>query len=104
MNIPNETIVKFKNGTELHMPSGIYEKISFDKDSIVELKWEENGTDYKVQFSFDDVLYIAKTTQSTSKEKQVFKAEIDGKTVLECVSGGITSAVQKSIRDTDGED
>lgn len=51
MNIQNETIVKFKNGTELHMPSGIYEKISFDKDSIMELKWEENGMDYKVQFS-----------------------------------------------------
>lgn len=50
MNIPSETIVKFKNGTELHMPSGIYEKISFDKDSIMELKWEENGMDYKVQF------------------------------------------------------
>lgn len=65
MNIPSETIVKFKNGTELHMPSGIYEKISFDKDSIMELKWEENGIDYKVQFFFDDVLYIAETTQST---------------------------------------
>lgn len=49
------------------MPSSIYEKISFDKDSIMELKWEENGMDYKVQFFFDDVLYIAKTTQSTSK-------------------------------------
>lgn len=67
VNIPSETIVKFKNGTELHMPSGIYEKISFDKDSIMELKWEENGMDYNVQFFFDDVLYIAKTTQSTSK-------------------------------------
>lgn len=67
VNIQNETIVKFKNGTELHMPSGIYEKISFDKDSIMELKWEENGMDYKVQFFFGDVLYIAKTTQSTSK-------------------------------------
>lgn len=69
MNIQNETIVKFKNGTELHMPSGIYEKISFDKDSIMELKWEENGMDYKVQFFFGDVLYIANTTttQSTSK-------------------------------------
>lgn len=67
VNIPSETIVKFKNGTELHMPSGIYEKISFDKDSIMELKWEENGIDYKVQFFFDDVLYIAETTQSTSK-------------------------------------
>lgn len=49
------------------MPSGIYEKISFDKDSIMELKWEENGMDYKVQFFFGDVLYIAKTTKSTSK-------------------------------------
>lgn len=67
VNIPNETIVKFKNGTKLHMPSGIYEKISFDKDSIIELKWEENDMDYKVQFLFDDVLYIAETTQSTSK-------------------------------------
>lgn len=67
VNIPSETIVKFKNGTELHMPSGIYEKISFDKDSIMELKWEENGMDYKVQFFFCDVLYIAETTQSTSK-------------------------------------
>ena len=56
MNIQNETIVKFKNRTELHMPSSIYEKISFDKDSIMELKWEENGMDYKVQFFFYDVL------------------------------------------------
>lgn len=67
MNIPGETIVKFKNGTVLHMPFEMYEEISFDKDSIMELKWEENGMDYKVQFFFDDVLYIAKTTQSTSK-------------------------------------
>ena len=104
MNIPNETIVKFKNGTELHMPSGIYEKISFDKDSIIELKWEENDMDYKVQFLFDDVLYIAETIQSTSKKNQVFKAIIDGKSIAECVSDGITSAVQKSIRDTDVED
>ena len=100
MNIPSETIVKFKNGTVLHMPFEMYEEISFDKNSIMELEWEEeNGISCKVQFSFDDVLYISRVTQSTPKEKQVFKAEIDGKTVSECVSDGVASAIQNSIDD-----
>lgn len=68
VNIPSETIVKFKNGTELHMPLEMYEKIPFDKETITEFEWEENGTNCKVQFSLDDVLYIARTTQSTSKD------------------------------------
>ena len=68
MNIPSETIFKFKNGTELHTPLDVYEQISFDKNSIVELKWEENGMEYKVQFFFDEVLYIGRKTQIASKD------------------------------------
>lgn len=41
MNIPGETIVKFKNGTVLHMPFEMYEEISFDKKSITELEFKK---------------------------------------------------------------
>ena len=39
-----------------------------------------------------------------SKKKRIFETNIDGKSISKCVSNGITSAVQKSIRDTDVED
>lgn len=39
-----------------------------------------------------------------SKKKRIFETNIDGKSISKCVSDGITSAVQKSIRDTDVED
>ena len=45
-----------------------------------------------------------RTILNASEANQTFKAKIDGKTVSECVFDGITSAVQKSIRDTDVED
>lgn len=104
MNIPDETIVKFKNGTVLHMPFEMYEEISFDKKSITELEFKKSGIICKVKFSFDDVLYVMRTILNASEANQTFKAKIDGKTVSECVFDGITSAVQKSIRDTDVED
>lgn len=40
----------------------------------------------------------------SSKKKHIFEINIDGKSISKCVSDGITSAVQKSIRDTDVED
>lgn len=34
-----------------------------------------------------------------SKKKRIFETNIDGKSILKCVSDGITSAVQNSIDD-----
>lgn len=69
MKIADETIIKFKNGETLRVPAEVYEKINFDKQSIVEYGWNENGIDNKIQFSLKDVLYIGRTAKSTSVEK-----------------------------------
>lgn len=69
MKISDETIIKFKNGETLRVPAEVYEKINFDKQSIVEYGWNENGIDNKIQFSLKDVLYIGRTAKSTSMEK-----------------------------------
>lgn len=69
MKISDETIIKFKNGETLRVPAEVYEKINFDKQSIVEYGWNENGIDNKIQFSLKDVLYIGRTAKSTSVEK-----------------------------------
>lgn len=69
MKIADETIIKFKNGETLRVPAEVYEKINFDKQSIVECGWNENGINSKIQFSLKDVLYIGRTAKSTSKEK-----------------------------------
>lgn len=68
MKIADETIIKFKNGETLRVPAEVYEKINFDKQSIVECGWNENGINSKIQFSLKDVLYIGRTAKSTSKE------------------------------------
>lgn len=69
MKIADETIIKFKNGETLRVPAEVYEKINFDKQSIIECGWNENGINSKIQFSLKDVLYIGRTAKSTSKEK-----------------------------------
>lgn len=69
MKIADETIIKFKNGETLRVPAEVYEKINFDKQSIVECGWNENGINSKIQFSLEDVLYIGRTAKSTSGKK-----------------------------------
>jgi hypothetical protein len=69
VKIADETIIKFKSGETLRVPAEVYEKINFDKQSIVEYEWNENGINNKIQFSLKDVLYIGRTTKSTSGEK-----------------------------------
>lgn len=66
MKIACETIVKFKNGEKLYMPSEMYEELDFKKDGNTECSWTECGYDCKVQFYWEDVLYIARTTRNTS--------------------------------------
>jgi hypothetical protein len=74
------------------------------RNQLQNLNLKKSGIICKVKFSFDDVLYVMRTILNASEANQTFKAKIDGKTVSECVFDGITSAVQKSIRDTDVED
>lgn len=50
MKIADETIIKFKNGETLRVPAEVYEKINFDKQSIVEYEWNENGINNKFSF------------------------------------------------------
>ena len=91
----DETIVKFKNGEKLYMPSEMYEELEFKRDGSVECSWTENGHNCKAQFSWEDVLYIARTTRNTSKID-----DYSEKIIAECVADGVCSAIQKSIRDT----
>ena len=66
MKISDETIVKFRNGKELHMPPKIYEEIGTKGKGIVECSWTECEYDCKVQFSLEDVLHITRITRNTS--------------------------------------
>lgn len=68
MKIADETIIKFRNGKELHMPPEMYEELEFKRDGSVECSWTEDGYDCKVQFSWEDVLYITSTTRNTSNK------------------------------------
>lgn len=68
MKIDDETIIKFKNGEKLYMPSEMYEELEFKRDGSIECNWTEGGYDCKVQFCWEDVLYITKTTQNTSNK------------------------------------
>lgn len=99
MKIACETIVKFKNGEKLYMPSEMYEEIGTKGKGIAECIWAEGEYDFKVQFSWEDVLYIARTTRNTSQ-----KDDYAEKTIAECVTSGVSSAIQKFIRDTDEVD
>lgn len=68
MKISDKTIIKFKNGEKLYMPFEMYEKLEFKRDGSVECSWTEGEYDFKVQFSWEDVLYIARTTRNTSQK------------------------------------
>ncbi len=68
MKIADETIIKFKNGKELHMPPEMYEELQVKRKGIVECSWTEDGYDYKVQFSWEDVLHITRITRNTSNK------------------------------------
>ena len=61
MKSADETIIKFRNGKELHMPPEMYE-------GIVECSWTEGEYDFKVQFSLEDVLHITRITRNTSNK------------------------------------
>lgn len=68
MKISDETIIKFKNGEKLYMPFEMYEELDFKRNGSVECSWTECGYDCKVQFSWEDVLCITRTTRNTSKK------------------------------------
>ncbi len=68
MKISDETVIKFKNGEKLYMPSEMYEELEVKKEGVIECSWTEGGYDCKVQFSWEDVLYIARTTRNTSNK------------------------------------
>lgn len=76
MKISDETIIKFKNGEKLYMPFEMYEELDFKRSGSVECSWTEGGYDCKVQFSWEDVLCIARTTRNTSK-KMISKQYLD---------------------------
>lgn len=59
---------------------------------------------YNVFYSILEELQAIHNIMEPSKKKRIFETNIDGKSISKCVSDGITSAVQKSIRDTDVED
>ena len=66
IKVIDETIIKFRNGKELHMPPEMYEELQVRGKGIVECSWTEGGYDYKVQFSWEDVLHITRITRNTS--------------------------------------
>ena len=64
----DETIIKFRNGKELHKPPEMYEEIGTKGKGIVECSWTEGEYDFKVQFSLEDVLHITRITRNTSNK------------------------------------
>lgn len=62
-----------------------------------------SGT-YNVLCAILKELQAIRSILEPSKKKRIFETDIDKKTISKCVYDGITSAVQKSIRDTDEED
>ena len=58
MKIADETIIKFRNGEKLYMPSEMYEELEFKRDGSVECSWTEDGHDcneYSVWFSMYEI-------------------------------------------------
>lgn len=49
----------------------------------------------------EELKAIRKEVAPTRTKKVTHTANIDGKTIIECVTSGVSSAIQKSIRDTD---
>ena len=52
----------------------------------------------------EELKAIRKEIAPTRTKKVTHTANISGKTITECVTSGVSSAIQKSIRDTDEED
>lgn len=48
----------------------------------------------------EELKAIRKEVAPTRTKKVTHTANIDGKTITECVADGVCSAIQKSIRDT----
>ena len=48
----------------------------------------------------EELKAIRKEIVPTRTKKVTHTANIDGKTITECVTDGVSSAIQKSIRDT----
>lgn len=52
----------------------------------------------------EELKAIRKEAAPARTKKVTHTANIDGKTIVECVTDGVNSAIQKSIRDTDEVD
>ena len=52
----------------------------------------------------EELKAIRKEVAPTRTKKVTHTANIDGKTITECVTSGVSSAIQKYIRDTDEAD
>ena len=52
----------------------------------------------------EELKAIRKEIAPTRTKKVTHTVNIDGKTITECVTDGVSSAIQKSIRDTGEED
>lgn len=52
----------------------------------------------------EELKAIRKEIVPTRIKKVTHTVNIDGKTITECVTDGVSSAIQKSIRDTDEAD
>ena len=49
----------------------------------------------------EELKAIRKEAAPARTKKVTYTSNIDGKTIAECVTSGVSSAIQKSIRDTD---
>lgn len=52
----------------------------------------------------EELKAIRKEAAPARTKKVTHTANIDGKTIIECVTDGVSSVIQKSIRDTDEAD
>lgn len=49
----------------------------------------------------EELKAIREEVAPTRTKKVTYTANIDGKTIAKCITDGVSSAIQKSIRDTD---
>lgn len=71
----------------------------------IDLLLQEDGVFISEPYAVnEDLSAIRSENPSVSRKKATHTANIDGKTIVECVTSGVSSAIRKSIRDTDEAD
>ena len=97
MKISDETIIKFKNGEKLYMPFEMYEELDFKRNGS-DMMEETNALLKQI---LEELKAIRKEVVPTRTKKVTHTANIDGKTITECVTDGIQNALYGKMEEKD---